>query len=144
MAAVFTLEIYSPYRLFFSGMVEMIILKIADGEIGIQAGHDRFTAPVVCCTARIKDKAGVWKTAFIGDGIIEVKHHKSVILADNAERPEEIDHQRVLASKKAAEEILKTKTFVFETAAAKQKLRRAETRIKTLSSITKPSDAPVV
>jgi F-type H+-transporting ATPase subunit epsilon len=133
MAAAFTLEIYSPYRLFFSEMVEMIILTIADGEIGIQAGHDRFTAPVMCCVASIRDKSGAWKTAFIGDGIIEVKRHKSVILVDNAEWPEEIDRQRALASKKAAEEILKTKTFVFETVAAKQKLRRAETRLKALN-----------
>jgi F-type H+-transporting ATPase subunit epsilon len=144
MAAAFTLEIYSPYRLFFSGMIEMIILSIADGEIGIQAGHGRFTAPVVCCAARIKDTSGAWKTAFISDGIIEVKRHKSVILADDAEWPEEIDYQRALTSKKTAEEILKTKTFAFETAVAKQKLRRAETRLKTLSSIIKPPNAPVV
>ncbi|MDR0663844.1 MAG: ATP synthase F1 subunit epsilon [Spirochaetaceae bacterium] len=132
MASTFTLEIYTPYRLFFSEPVEMVILTIADGEIGIQAGHDRFTAPVLCCVARIKDKTGVWKTAFLSDGIIEVKRHKSVILAVNAEWPEEIDEQRALASKNDAEKILKTKTFLFETSAAKQKLRRAETRLKTL------------
>jgi F-type H+-transporting ATPase subunit epsilon len=134
MAASFTLEIYTPYRLFFSETVEMIILTIADGEIGIQAGHDRFTAPVNCCTARIKDKTGVWKPVFIADGIIEVKRHKSVILAGAAEWPEEIDYERAMQSKKDAEEILKGRTFQFENAAAKQKLKKAGTRLQTLEA----------
>jgi F-type H+-transporting ATPase subunit epsilon len=134
MAAYFTLEIYTPYRLFFSETVEMIVLAIADGEIGILAGHDRFTAPVKCCVARIKDKSGVWKPVFLADGIIEVKRHKSVILAGSAEWPEEIDYERVVNSKKDAEEILERKTFLFETAAAKQKLNRASVRLKTLKA----------
>ncbi|MDR2445229.1 MAG: ATP synthase F1 subunit epsilon [Spirochaetaceae bacterium] len=134
MASYFTLEIYTPYRLFFSEPVEMIVLAIADGEIGILAGHDRFTAPVKCCVARIKDKSGVWKPLFLADGIIEVKRHQSVILAGSAEWPEEIDYERVVSSKKDAEEILERETFRFETAAAKQKLNRASVRLKTLKA----------
>jgi F-type H+-transporting ATPase subunit epsilon len=134
MATLFTLEIYTPYRLFFSEQVEMIVLAIADGDIGILAGHDRFTAPVKCCVARIKDKSGVWKPVFLADGIIEVKRHKSVILSVAAEWPEEIDYNRAMRSKNDAEEILKSKTFLFETAAAKQKLIRANTRLKALKT----------
>lgn len=134
MAAYFTLEIYTPYQLFFSETVEMIVLAIADGEIGILAGHDRFTAPVRCCVAKIKDRGGDWKPLFLADGIIEVKHHKSVILAGAAEWPEEIDYDRVMTSKRDAEEILKTKTFRFETDALKQKLNRASMRLKALEA----------
>ncbi|MDR2343030.1 MAG: ATP synthase F1 subunit epsilon [Spirochaetaceae bacterium] len=134
MAALFTLEIYTPYRLFFSETVEMIVLNIADGEIGIQAGHDRFTAPVKCCVARIKDRSGVWKPVFIADGIVEVKRHKSVILVGSAEWPEEIDYERVLQSKKEAEEILKSEGFQFEIAAARQKLKRSGIRLQTLKA----------
>ncbi|MDR3356292.1 MAG: ATP synthase F1 subunit epsilon [Spirochaetaceae bacterium] len=134
MAATFILEIYTPYRLFFSETVEMVILTITDGEIGIEAGRARFTAPVKCCVAKIKDKTGVWKPLFIGDGIIEVKRHRSVILVGSAEWPEEIDYQRVLQSKKDAEEILKTESFHFEIAAAKQKLKRAGTRLRALDA----------
>ena len=134
MAAYFTLEIYTPYRLFFSETVEMVVLAIADGEVGILAGHDRFTAPVKCCVARIKDKSGVLKPVFLADGIIEVKRHKSVILSGAAEWPEEIDYERVMNSKKETEEILKRKTFRFEAAAAKQKLNRASVRLKALEA----------
>ena len=142
MAAYFTLEIYTPYRLFFSETVEMFILAIADGEIGIAAGHSRFTAPVKCCVARIKDKTGVWKPVFLADGIIEVKRHKSVILAGAAEWPEEIDYQRVMQSKRDAEDILKAKTFRFETDAAKQKLNRACIRLQTLKTAGLLADSP--
>jgi F-type H+-transporting ATPase subunit epsilon len=143
MASFFALEIYTPYRLFLSEMIEIITLTIADGEIGIQASHHRFTAPVECCLVKIKDKTGVWKTAVIGDGIIEVKRHKSIILASSAEWPEEIDYERVMQAKKKAEEILKGKTFQFETIAAKQKLRRAEIRLKAHNLITKPPQSPL-
>jgi F-type H+-transporting ATPase subunit epsilon len=134
MAETFTLEIYTPRRLFLSEPVEMLILTIADGEIGIQAGHTRLTAPVRCCAARIK-QAGAWKTAFVSDGIIEVKRHKTVILADAAEWPQEIDRERVIRSQKTAEETLKSASFNFETSAAKQKIRRAEIRLKALDSV---------
>jgi F-type H+-transporting ATPase subunit epsilon len=141
MASTFTLEIYTPYRLFFSETVEMVILTIEDGEIGIEAGHDRFTAPVKCCVTKIKDKTGNWKTAFISDGIIEVKRHKSIVLVDNAEWPEEIDYERVLKSKKRAEDVLKNGAFKFELAAAKQKLRRVEARLKVLRSSSNPQQS---
>jgi F-type H+-transporting ATPase subunit epsilon len=133
MAATFPLEVYTPYRLFFYGPVESFILTIADGEIGIEANHASFTAPVMCCAARIKDDAGVWKNAFISDGIIEVKERKTVLLTDAAEWPDEIDYERVLHAKEEAENILKTASFHFESAAAKQKALRAAIRLKVLS-----------
>jgi F-type H+-transporting ATPase subunit epsilon len=137
MAETFTLEIYTPRRLFLSGPVEMLILTIADGEIGVQAGHTNITAPVKCCVARIKE-AGAWKIAFVSDGIIEVKRDKTVILTDAAEWPEEIDREQVILSKKTAEETLKSASFNFETSAAKRKIKRAEIRLKALDSLAEP------
>ncbi|MDR2803621.1 MAG: ATP synthase F1 subunit epsilon [Treponema sp.] len=131
MAVLYTLEIYTPRRMFFSDSVEALTLVIADGEIGVYANHSRFTAPVKCSVAKIKDKKGVWKIAFIGDGIIEVKRHKTVLLTVAAEWPEEIDYERVLRSKKDAEEMLKSSHFQFERLAAKEKIRRADVRLKT-------------
>ncbi|MDR2659044.1 MAG: ATP synthase F1 subunit epsilon [Spirochaetaceae bacterium] len=142
MLPLYTLEIYTPYRLFFSGQVEAIVLMIEDGEICVYANHSRFTAPALCCAAFIKDAKGVWKPAFISNGIIEVKRHKTVLLVDSADWPEEIDYERVLHSKKDAEEVLAGAPFLFERAAAKQKKQRAEIRLKVLTYAKNAAPAP--
>jgi F-type H+-transporting ATPase subunit epsilon len=134
MPMSYTLEIYTPYRLFFSDSVEAIVLTIADGEICVYANHDRFTAPVKCCISKIKDLKGVWKTAFINDGIIEVKRHKTILLVESANWPEEIDRDRVMHSKNEAEKVLNSDPFYFERITAQQRIRRAEVRLKALAA----------
>ena len=132
MPVHYTFEVHTPYRPFFSGRVEMIIMKLVDGEVGIYANHSPFTAPVTACTLRIKDEKGKWRHAFITDGILEVKNHKTVLIVDTAEWPEEINRERALAAKQAAEEQLKNDLMKFEKNRFTAKLRRAECRLKVL------------
>jgi F-type H+-transporting ATPase subunit epsilon len=130
MPALFNFEVHTPYRLFFSGKAEAITLTLADGEIGVYAKHTAFTAPVVSCILRIKDDKGQWRPAFITDGILEVKEYKTVLMVDAAEWPEEIDPGRARAAKQEAEETLATAMLKFESDNAREKLRRADFRLK--------------
>jgi|TergutMp193P3_1026864.scaffolds.fasta_scaffold158243_2 F-type H+-transporting ATPase subunit epsilon len=130
MAALFNFEVHTPYRPFFIGMAEAVTLTLADGEIGVYAGHSPFTAPAVSCILRIKDDRGEWKSAFITDGILEVKEHKNVLMVDAAEWPEEIDPDRARAAKQQAEASIKGASLKFELDSAKAQLRRAEYRLK--------------
>jgi F-type H+-transporting ATPase subunit epsilon len=130
MPALFNFEVHTPYRLFFSGKAEAITLTLADGEIGVYAKHTAFTAPVVSCILRIKDDKGQWRPAFITDGILEVKEYKTVLMVDAAEWPEEIDPGRARAAKQQAEETLATAMLKFESDNAREKLRRADFRLK--------------
>jgi F-type H+-transporting ATPase subunit epsilon len=130
MAALFNFEVHTPYRLFFSGRVTAISLTLADGDIGVYAQHSPFTAPALACILRIKDDKGVWRPAFITEGILEVKDHKTVLMVDAAEWPEEIDHERAAAAKQQAAQSLESAMLKFEVANAQAKLRRAEYRLK--------------
>jgi F-type H+-transporting ATPase subunit epsilon len=130
MAKLFPFEIHTPYRLFYSGSVEAIVITLTDGEIGVYADHAFFTAPVITGILKIREKDGAWRSAFTTEGILEVKSHKTVLMVDAAEWPQEIDRERALAAKQKAEEALKTAMFKFETGNAKATLRRAEYRIK--------------
>jgi F-type H+-transporting ATPase subunit epsilon len=130
MAKLYPFEVHTPHRLFYSGSVEGIVLSLSDGEIGVFADHSFFTAPVVTGILKIKDNNGQWRSAFITGGILEVKNHKSVLMVDAAEWPGEIDRDRAMTAKKQAEETLAAGMFKFETLAAKEKLKRAETRLK--------------
>ena len=129
-APLFNFEVHTPYRPFFTGRVEVITLTLADGEIGVYAGHAPFTAPAASCILCIKDDKGEWKSAFITDGILEVKEHKNVLMVDAAEWPEEIDVERARAAQQRAEEDLAIASLKFEKDRAKARLRRAEYRLK--------------
>jgi F-type H+-transporting ATPase subunit epsilon len=130
MAKLYSFEVHTPYRLFYSGSVEGIVLTLSDGEIGVFADHSFFTAPVLTGILKIKDNRGQWRSAFVTSGILEVKNHKTVLMVDAAEWPGEIDRDRALAAKKRAEETLASGMFKFETVAAKEELKRAETRLR--------------
>ena len=130
MAALFPFEVHTPYRLFYSQSVEAIVLTLTDGEVAVYANHSPFTGPVVPCLLRIKDKSGNWKTAFVAEGMLEVKNHKTVLISDAAEWPEDIDHERAKKAKDKAEEILLYGGMKFETDKASFSLRRASMRLK--------------
>jgi len=134
MPALFNFEVHTPRRLFYTGKAQAITLVLEDGEIGIYANHSPFTALSVTGILRIKDESGNWRTAFVCGGILEVKEHKNVLMADNAEWPEEIDKERALKSKQEAEEALKNVKLKFNFGKAKEALRRAECRLKILET----------
>jgi F-type H+-transporting ATPase subunit epsilon len=130
MPALFNFEVHTPYRPFFIGMAESVVLTLVDGEIGIYAHHAPFTAPSVSCVLRIKDDKGVMRHAFVTEGILEVKDHKDVLMVDAAEWPEEIDPERARAALQKADETLKSSPGKLEVDRTKVKRRRAEFRLK--------------
>jgi F-type H+-transporting ATPase subunit epsilon len=130
MAKTFPFEVHTPSHLFFKDAVQMVIVTLTDGDIAILAGHEACIAPVKIGFLKVKDDDGVWKTAFVADGILEVKDHKTVLMSDAAEWGNEIDHDKALKEKVTAEETLKNATFKFETDKAVSSLRKAEYRLK--------------
>ena len=130
MPALFNFEVHTLYRPFYSGKAESISLTLPDGEIGVFANHCAFTAPVMSCILKIKDAKGELRNAFITEGILQVKEHKTVLMVDAAEWPHEIDAERALAAKQNAEELIAKKPLKFEAENIKAKLRRAVYRMK--------------
>jgi F-type H+-transporting ATPase subunit epsilon len=131
MANLFPFEVHTPYRRFFADRIETLIIALTDGEIGVYANHSAFTAPVVTCVMRIKDREGRWRSAFTTEGILEVKEHKTVLMVDAAEWPEEIDRHRAGVARTQAEGLLAAGGLLkFETANVAASLKRAEYRLK--------------
>jgi F-type H+-transporting ATPase subunit epsilon len=132
MAEPFTLEIHTLRRLFFSGPVEEVVVALEDGECGILKNHARFTAPVVPCIVRIKKEGGEWMEAFLAEGVIEVKKHKTIILSECAERPDEIDGERARQAK--AEALLRLNEHTGDTEKLKRTIKKADLRLKLAPS----------
>ena len=130
MANLFRFEVYTPHRLFFADSVEAIVLTLMDGEAAIYAKHSTFSAPVSPCLLKIKNKGGAWRTAFTAEGVLEVTNHKTVLISDSTEWPEEIDYERAKKAKEKAESALERGTLKFEKESTVSSLRRAQYRMK--------------
>lgn len=129
MASTFYLEIVTPERSFFSGDVEMVILKTPEGEMGILAGHIPMVVAVAIGPIRIKQD-NEWLEAVLNEGFMEVKQDKTVILADTAEWPNEIDINRANAARERAEERLRRQESKTEYIRSQAALSRALARLK--------------
>lgn len=134
MTPTFYLEIVTPERMFFSGDVEMVSLRTLDGEIGILANHAPMVIAVSVGPLRLKQD-GEWLEGVVSEGFMEVKQNKTIILADTAEWPHEIDKNRAEDARKRAEERLHRKLSYVEHVRSEAALTRAMARLKVTKDI---------
>lgn len=134
MANTFYLEIVTPERNFFSGDVEMVILRTPEGEMGILPGHMPMVVVVDIGPLRIK-KDGEWLEAALTEGFMKIKQDHTIMLTDTAEWPNEIDINRAKAAKERAEERLHRQTSQLEYTRSQAALSRALARLKVSREI---------
>jgi F-type H+-transporting ATPase subunit epsilon len=102
MPARFLLKCLTPSASVFEGEVESVVLPGEEGEFGLLAGHTSFTTLLKCGIARIASANETFFLALSG-GFAEVHSRGATVLADAAERPDQID---VLRAQKARDQAL--------------------------------------
>jgi F-type H+-transporting ATPase subunit epsilon len=128
MADTFQLEIVTPTRLLVKDAAEEAQIPGLSGYLGILPGH----APLITelAVGVITYKAnGESHTLSVAWGFAEVLPDKVTILAEAAERPEEIDVQRAQEAKVRAAQRLKSSDSEVDYTRAEDALQRAETRL---------------
>jgi F-type H+-transporting ATPase subunit epsilon len=103
MANTILLEVVTPERLVFSENVEFFSLRGQGGELGILPGHIPLCTGVNPCLLHFRngEKKGI--LTVLG-GFLNVQPDKATVLADAAERAEDIDAARAKLAKQRAEE----------------------------------------
>jgi len=128
MAETFELEIVTPEKLVVKDVAEEAQIPGKNGYLGILPGH----APLITelavgeITYRI---GGMTKHISVAWGFAEVLPKKLTILAETAERPDEIDVNRAERAKDRAEQELKNPPADMDYDAVQAALQRAETRL---------------
>lgn len=110
MAEAVRLEIVTPERLFYDGEVELVIVRTLTGDEGFMARHSWACKLLDVGEIWIQEKGAAaddFKVAASAGGFIDVKN-SITIFTDAAEWPSEIDVERSLQHKEAAEDYLKT------------------------------------
>ncbi|WP_129599359.1 ATP synthase F1 subunit epsilon [Anaerophilus nitritogenes] len=131
MASTFELEIVTPDKQFFKGLVEQIVVRTTQGDMGVLKNHIPTVSPLQIGVLRIKQN-GQYKEATCAGGLIQVKKDKTIILTDAAEWPEEIDEKRAQESFKKAKERLENSSEEIDKKRAEKSLKRAEIRLRLL------------
>ena len=127
MAETIQLEIVTPERLVINEAVEYIEIPGQTGYLGVLPGH----APLITELApgELSYRTGSQtKRLAVAWGFAEVLQTKVTILAESAERAEEIDTARAEASKKKAEADLE-KSGLEGNEEAEKALQRAQARL---------------
>jgi F-type H+-transporting ATPase subunit epsilon len=109
--------------------VDMVVAPGADGSLGILPSHAPLISLLASGELRIK-RAGVEEELVIFGGFLEVIDNKVLILADSAERVEEIDLARAEAAREKAEEAIRNRKTTQDIAEAEAALRRAAIRLR--------------
>ena len=96
------LEIVTPERQVFTDAVDMVVVPGVDGQLGILPHHTRLISALGTGELRIK-QSGSEQVMLISGGFVEVRADKVVVMADLAERSDEIDLARATEARKQAE-----------------------------------------
>jgi F-type H+-transporting ATPase subunit epsilon len=128
--ATIKLDIVTAERSVYSDDVDIVIAPGIDGELGILPKHTPLMT-MLQPGELIARKGSEEYSLAISGGFLEVRPDRVIVLADSAERAEEIDIARAEEAKKRAEKMMAEKYEPGEDAASVEAaLRRSMIRIK--------------
>ena len=129
MPGTIQFDLVTPERLLVSEPVDEVIAPGSEGEFGVLPGHCRFLTTLRIGELRYR-KGAEWKRLSVSWGFAEVEPKRITVLAEIAERAEEIDLARAAAAAKAAEQQLAAARKHEEMDAARAQLEKALLRLK--------------
>lgn len=125
------LDVVTAEREVFSDDVDEVIVPGVEGQLGILPHHAPLMTTLLPGELLIK-KGGEEFYLAISGGFIEVRPDRIIVLADAAERVEEIDIARAEEAKRRAEEKLAEPIPGVDMARAEAALRRSLARLRVV------------
>ena len=122
-------ELVTPERTLFKEQIEEVTLPTADGEITVLQNHAPLVAVLVPGVARLKMKSSAEEVAVSG-GFIQIGNNTVRVLADTAERANELDLSTIEAAKARAAQVMQEvdrkddKAYAMAAAAMERELAR--------------------
>jgi F-type H+-transporting ATPase subunit epsilon len=107
MDKVIKFEIVTPEKTILKENVVEIVVPTQEGELTILPHHSPLVAMLKSGVLVLKKADGGADVAFVAGGFLEVLHDRVVVLADTAERAENIDEAKVEEAKIRAEKAMK-------------------------------------
>jgi F-type H+-transporting ATPase subunit epsilon len=128
MADTFQLEIVTPEKMVVRDQAEEMQIPGKNGYLGILPGHAPLISELAVGEISYRN-GGTTHHLSVAWGFAEVLPDKVTVLAETAERADEIDVKRAQEAKQRAEERLKSGNTEVDYSRAEVALQRAESRL---------------
>jgi F-type H+-transporting ATPase subunit epsilon len=102
-------ELATPTRMLVTAEVDEVVAPGVEGYFGVLPGHAAFLTTLAPGEVTYRSGQTEHRLAVTG-GFAEVRAERVIILAENAERPEEIDRERAERARQRAEMRLQGKS----------------------------------
>ena len=125
------LEIVTAESIVYEDDVEIVVIPGVEGQLGILPHH----APLLTALQPgelVVRKEGEETAIAVSGGFVQVLDDKVIVLADSAERAEEINEERAQEAMRRAQERLQDRTENMNLERALASIRRAQSRLKTV------------
>ncbi len=123
------LDVVTPEESVFSDEVDMLVAPGLEGQLGILPHHTPLMT-ILGIGELIIRKGKDEQFLAIGGGFLEVLPDRVIVLADAAERAEDIDVSRAEAAKERAQKSMAERPEGMDAAAAEAALKRSLIRLK--------------
>lgn len=135
MAKAFQLAVVAPDRSVVDESVVSVIAPGAAGYFGVLSGHVPFVAALRPGLVEYEDEQSQRRFITVSGGFAEVSEDKVTILADAAERAEEIDVARAERALEEAREALAGRESGQTTQEAVSEMERAVNRLRAAQKL---------
>ena len=134
MAETFQIEIVTPDKMVVRDVAEEAQIPAKNGYIGVLPGHAPLITELAIGEITYRS-SGTTTHISVAWGFAEVLPDKVTILAESAERAEDIDLKRAQEAERRAEERLRGGHTDVDFARALNALQRAESRIQVAGTV---------
>ena len=136
MAKTLHVDIVSAEQAIFSGEAELVIAPGETGELGILPDHAALLTRIRPGTVRVKrpGEAGE-EVIYVSGGMLEVQPHVVTVLADTSVRAENLDEEKALEAKRAAEKAIANRSGQMEIAEAQAALAESVAQLAAIRKL---------
>ena len=122
-------EIITAERIVYSDEVDIVVAPGSEGQLGILPQHAPLMTMLQPGELMIR-KGGEEDSIFVSGGFMEVRDNKVIVLADTAERAEDIDTERAEQARARAENRISTRATDADLSRAQAAMLRSLMRLK--------------
>ncbi|MDR3490549.1 MAG: F0F1 ATP synthase subunit epsilon [Gammaproteobacteria bacterium] len=137
MTQTMRLDIVSAEKEIFSGHVESVSVTGKAGELGIFPGHAPLLTGLKPGNIRAMLPNNKEEIFYVSSGMLEVQPFVVTVLADTAQRADDIDEAAAIIAKENAEKALANQNSQVDFAKATAELAEAIAQIQTIKKIRK-------
>ncbi len=135
MAMTVHCDIVSAEENLFGGLVEYVVAAGEEGDLGIWPHHTPLLTRLKPGPVRVKKQNGDEEIFYVSGGFLEVQPRLVTVLADTADRAENMDEAAAEQARERAREALDSQKSEMDYSRAAAELAEATARLRTIEQL---------